>query len=145
MVAMEATAEPGGSQPLAISTQIQPKDSGNVPLSAGERIGVRAERPSANHAAAEATGDHATGSSNETRAPEFVLREPQDDRGDIQPDQHEQYCKVESASTPVSRPLTLFDIPIFAIDPLLAEARTNTDEEAAACSLETPENCEACQ
>jgi ribonucleotide reductase alpha subunit len=64
---------------------------------------------------------------------EVILRQPQDER-------------PEPPSTPVARPLTLFDIPVFAIDPTPAsEAHAYTDAEAVACSLENPEYCEACQ
>jgi ribonucleotide reductase alpha subunit len=56
-------------------------------------------------------------------------------------------------STPVARPLSLFEIPVFAVDtvvsPSLQAGRGQgegfTDAEAVACSLENPEYCEACQ
>jgi hypothetical protein len=52
----------------------------------------------------------------------------------------------DEPSTPVSRPLTLFDIPVFAIDPPPSlKPHAYTDAEAVACSLENPEYCEACQ
>jgi hypothetical protein len=42
--------------------------------------------------------------------------------------------------------LTLFDIPVFAIDPPPEPAAQGfTDAEAVTCSLENPEYCEACQ
>ena len=125
------------------------------PLSLGERVRVRGEAPIITDATADVPNRGPA--SLEALPPEAdaagsVLREPQDERG----------LDPEAPSTPVARPLTLFDIPVFTIDPVPSipspsaprpepieggsvQGEGFTDAEAVACSLENPEYCEACQ
>jgi hypothetical protein len=113
------------------------------PLSPGERARVRGDAPSTVDHGAES---HAPEAQYEPPSPGRVLGEPQDARVVGRRDEWEQSPAEEAPSTPVARPLTLFDIPVFAVDPPAgAEPHAYTDAEAVACSLENPEYCEACQ